>query len=496
MKLNNVFHNKTNTVQAVWIALGSLSSMGLSIASAAILSRFFDKAEYGTYRQILYVYNTLLVVFAAGLPRVFTYFLPRFRLSQGKNIVKKVSRVLLMTGICFSVSLFLCSGIISKLLGNPELAVGLKYFSVIPMLLLPTLGIEGILTSYKKAVYIAAYNIIINLLMLTGVVLPVIILGNSYLNAIYGWIAVSLMAFAIAVYFKNIPFRNIETESSDLNTKEILKYSLPIALASLSGIAIKAADQFYVSRFFNTEVFAEFANGFIQLPFVGIVTGATSAVLLPQFSRMLFNNSEGIQVINLWQNTLKKSALIIYPLIIFFLFFSRETIIVLYSDKYAESTIYFTIGLTINFFNIIVFAPLLLALGETRFYARLHFIFAVSSWLLGYIVVIIFNSPVAVAVFSTFQSICIVIIAMIYTSKLTNFKFSNLFPIAKLLRIFIHSILSIILVRIAINILLPSAGYLMTIIISFSSYLLILILSSRLFQINYSHIFNRVIADN
>ncbi|HEX2395723.1 MAG TPA: oligosaccharide flippase family protein [Bacteroidales bacterium] len=492
MKLVNVFQSKTNTVQVVWIALGGFSSVGLSIASAAILSRFFDKTEYGTYRQILYVYNTLLVIFAAGLPRVFTYFLPRFSLSQGKSIVKKVSKVLFLTGICFSFTLFCCSGIIAKLLRNPELSIGLKYFSVIPILLLPTLGIEGILSSYKKAVFIALYNIIINLLMLTGIVLPVVILGGSYLYAIYGWIFISIIAFVIAFYFKNIPFKNIESESTDLNTKEIFKYSLPIALASLSGIAIKAADQFYISRFFSTEVFAEFANGFIQLPFVSTVTGATSAVLMPLFSKMIFDKSEGIQIINLWQNTLQKSALIIYPLIIFFLFFGKETIILLYSHKYEESFIYFTIGLTINFFNIIVFAPLLLALGETRFYARLHFFFAISSWLLGYVVVIIFNNPVAVAVFSTIQSISLVLIAIIYTSKRTKLKLIEIFPLGNLLKICAHSMLSIIIVRIAFN-FLHVTNYFIMIILSFLCFLLILLTSSGYFEISYSGIFKPMI---
>src|SRR5665647_3020615 len=106
--------------------MGSISSFALGIISAAILSRYFDKAEYGTYRQILYVYSTLLVIFSAGLPKVFAYFLPRFTLAQGKSIIWKISKLLFFLGLVFSIFLFCFSGIIADVLKNPELAVGLK----------------------------------------------------------------------------------------------------------------------------------------------------------------------------------------------------------------------------------------------------------------------------------------------------------------------------------------------------------------------------------
>jgi len=200
---------KNNTVQAIWIGLGSLSSFALAIVSAAILSRYFDKEEYGTYKQILYVYNTLLVIFSAGLPRVFGYFLPRYNLAQGKDIVWKISKVLLIAGAAFSLFLFIFSGLIADILKNPELSTGLKYFSPIPLLLLPTLGIEGIFSTYQKTIYIAIYNVTTRILMLLFIVLPVIIFKGSYLYAIYGWIIVSIISLLIAFYFKNIPFKKV-----------------------------------------------------------------------------------------------------------------------------------------------------------------------------------------------------------------------------------------------------------------------------------------------
>lgn len=472
--------------------MGNLSTFALTIVSAAILSRYFDKTEYGTYRQILYVYNTLLVIFTAGLPRVFAYYLPRYPLAQGREIVWKISKVLLLAGLVFSVFLFVFSGLIANLLRNPELARGLKVFSPIPLLLLPTLGIEGIFSTYKKAVFIAIYNTLTRIMMLLFIILPVIIFRGSYLYAIYGWIIVSVITLVVAYFFKMIPFRGVSSESSGLTVKEILAYSIPLAVASIAGIAIKAADQFYISRYFGTGTFADFSNGFIELPLAHMITGATSTVLMPLFSKLIYDRSDIKQVTGLWQSTLQKSAVIIYPMVLYFMFFASDVMVVLYSSKYIDSGIYFIIAMTINFFNVIVFAPLLFALGETKFYARLHIWTAIIAWVFGYLIVLILNSPVAIAIFSAARSIALVIAAMIFTSKRLNIKFNELFPAGKLLMVGVHSLLSLVVIKLGFR-YLPGMTPLVTLITSCLAFCALLLLTSPLFRIRYLSIIKPIL---
>jgi len=49
-------NNNSNTVQAVWLGLGSFVSFSFGIISAAILSRYLSKADYGTYKQVLILF--------------------------------------------------------------------------------------------------------------------------------------------------------------------------------------------------------------------------------------------------------------------------------------------------------------------------------------------------------------------------------------------------------------------------------------------------------
>lgn len=478
-------NNSSNTIQAFWVAMGSLSSFALGIISAAILSRYFDKAEYGTYRQILYVYNTLLVIFSAGLPRVFAYFLPRYSLEQGKYIVWKVSRLLLFFGIIFSIILFFFSDLIAQILKNPELGTGLKYFSPIPMLLLPTLGIEGIFSTYKKTIYIAIYNTLTRILMLLFIVMPVIILNGSYLYAIYGWLAVSFLSFGIAWYFKGIPFRNVSLKKANLRFKEIFDYSIPLLTASLAGIAIKSADQFFISRYFGKEVFAEYANGFIQLPFVGMITSATSVVLMPMFSKMIHEKADIKNITELWQSALEKSAILIFPLIVFFIFHAKTIVLMLYSDLYINSTIYFQIAMFTNFFNIIIFAPLLFSLGETKFYFWLHFVFAILIWAGEYLIVIIINNPIAIAAFSVFLSISMTIVAIKKVTNLFKVSFTELFPLKQFSIIILHSLIVIVLIMIFNTLFLSTLTKPTLMLFNGFAFLLIILATAELFKIDY-----------
>lgn len=472
-------------MQAFWVAMGSFSSFALAIVSAAVLSRYFDKAEYGTYRQVLYVYNTLLLIFSAGLPRVYSYYLPRCTMGQGRKVVEKINRLLLLLGTIFSLCLYLSSDLIAALLNNPELSPGLKLFSPVPVMLLPTLGIEGIFASYKKTWFIALYNTVTRLLMLLFIVAPVVLWHGTYIHAIYGWLVASGFSLIIAFYFKGIPFRGVEEEKSNLTSREILSYSLPLLAASLAGIAIRSADQFYISRFFGAEVFAVFSNGFIELPFVGMVTAATSAVLFPEFSRILSGNGDRAAIVDLWRSALLKSAMLIYPLVIFFMFNAQPVVELLFTNNYADSVSYFRLAMVVNFFHIIIFSPLIMANGSVRFYSVVHFVIAIIIWVGEGIVVLTINEPMGIAVFSVFIAVAKVVFFSWYAARLIDVGFFDLFPVKKLSCIVIHCTIVVAISCLVSGLIFREAFVAGELLLGFICFASLLLLTASLFGLDY-----------
>lgn len=432
----------SNTVQAFWVMLGSLSAFGFVIVSSMLLSRYFDKSDYGTYKQVMYVYSSLVAVFTLGLPRAFSYFLPRVNKGQARDLIAKINLLLMSLGGVMSIFLFLGAGFIANFLNNDDLIQPIRYFAIVPFLMLPTMGIEGILATYRQTKFLAVYKILTQLFMLLCVVGPVIFFNGTVVSAIIGFTIASFLCFLSAIYFKNRPVKGHIKEKSPYNLKQILNYTLPIMGASIWGIIISSSDQFFISRYFGSEVFAEFANGSMELPFVGMIIGATSVVLSPVFSKMTHENLDPQkEIFPLWTSVFAKSAKLIYPLVIFVWFFADVLMIVLYGPQYETSSIYFRIKVIINFFNIIVYAPLLINIGKVRYYANVHMITALALVLLELLVVKTINSPYYISIVSLLCQLGKTFALLFAAAQFFQVKIYQLFPIKLLLKIILPSIL-------------------------------------------------------
>ena len=429
-----------NTKQTTWVAIGSLCSYCITLVSSMILSRYFNKTDYGTYRQVLYVYHTLLTVFTLGLPRAFSYFLPRVPNDEAKNLIAKLTHLFLILGIVFSLGLFFFSPLIAKWMNNPDLTKALKLFAIVPTLLLPTLGLDGIMATFKKTLFLAIYKTTTSLLTLLCVALPVMVYDLGYMDAIKGFIVGSAIQCVFALYLRNYPIRKFGKEPCTVKVQEILKFSLPLLQASLWGLLISSTDQFFISRYFGNEVFAEFSNGSIELPFVPMIVGACATVLSPIFSRMSHEKMDfKTQVFPLWKSVFEKSAMLIYPLLIYCIVFASPIMEVLYGKQYSNSATYFNLKMLVNFFNLIAFAPLLINTGKVRFYSKVHAFTAIALIVLEYVGAVAFQSPYAVAIMSLICNIGKILVMLFAVAKMFNVGLIQLFPVRTLLKVIIPS---------------------------------------------------------
>jgi O-antigen/teichoic acid export membrane protein len=406
-----------------------------------ILSRYFLKEDYGTYKQVLYVYHTLLTIFTLGLPRAFSYYLPRIPFNEAKNMIQKLTNLFFLLGAVFSLLLFLFSHQIALFLKNPDLELALKIFSPVPLLMLPTMGLEGILSTFRKTQFLMIYTISTRLLMLFCVALPVVFFHGGYIQAIVGFVVASFASCVFALYFKYLPVKGAGNEKSSIRYNEILKFSMPLLFASLWGMLIQSSDQFFISRYFGTKVFAEFSNGAMELPFVGMVVGACATVLSPVFSRLSHEKLDPKkEIFPLWKSVFEKTAKIIYPLLLYCWFFADVLMIVLYGNQYENSIIYFRIKILIDFFTLIVYAPLIVSIGKTKYYANVHMYGAIILIILEYCSILIFNSPYLVLAVSVICQLGRIFAMLLLVANYFNVKISELFPIKLLLKIVVSSI--------------------------------------------------------
>ena len=261
----------------------------------------------------------------------------------------------------------------------------------------------------------------------------------------------ALFSFVMALVFKNKPFMAVEKSQLPFNISAIFKYTIPIMLTSYITVLQKSADQFFISRYYGESAFAEYSNGFFDIPFVGMIVGAVSAVMIPIFSGA-WNDSIKLQnAVTSWRNALEKCIYMIYPLLCICFVFSTEMIVLIYGEKYELSVPYFKLSLFLNFFNIVLINPIIIALGKTKFYFSYNIVCAILIWMTKYLTVLLIDSPYAVAVVSVANSILLIIIPYVYINKLLNIQLISKNQVINIIKIIIDAIFCALLSKYTID---------------------------------------------
>lgn len=434
--------SSNNTIQTFWVLLGSLSAFAFTMISSMLLSRYFNKSDYGTYKQVMYVYNSLLVIFTLGLPRAYSYFLPRVSKEQAKDLISKLNLILMAMGLVMAISFFFGAGLISTILKNKELILPLKLFSLVPFFMLPTMGVEGILATYKKTQFLAIYKVCTQVFMLGCVSIPVIFFKGDVNTAIIGFSISSFLCFILALFLKYKPIQNFKKERSSIKYKDIFDYTLPIMGASIWGIIISSSDQFFISRYFGSDVFADFANGSLELPFVGMLTAATATILSPIFSKKAQNSSTEIkkEIIDLWNVSLVRTVKLLFPILVFTFCFANELMMILYGSEYALSGTFFKIKLIANLFTLSQFAPLLLSIGGQKYYYNVHMYGAIILVFLEWIGINLVESPFSIIIISVICQIGRIILMLKYIAKYLGISIFKLYPLKLFVLIIVPSL--------------------------------------------------------
>ncbi|MBQ8365646.1 MAG: oligosaccharide flippase family protein [Bacteroidaceae bacterium] len=437
--MNNTTSKKSsNFQQALWLGIGQFCTFAISFISAAILSRILDKTEYGTYKQILYIYVTLQSLFTAGLPSVFSYFIPRLEVGQQKKLISSLNRIFLIIGTILSIILFAGSSLIADILKNPELSIGLKLFSPFPLFTLPTMGVEGIYTAIRETKKLAKYHIFSKAIMLVGIVLPVVLLGAKYEYAIIGWGAASFAIFIVAMYMKNRPYVSIKKMEIPNMYKSIFSYSTPLIGAFIGGFAISLADQFFISRYYGTVAFADYSNGCLNIPFAIMITSSVKNVLLPLLSKA-DATGELQTAFKTYQNAVNKSIILIFPLLVLCFVSTEDIMVFLYGSQYSSSSIYMKSYIIREFTHVLPYFSVLMATGLSNKYMTMHIWGAIYIWVAGFVITQLeLDAFIIVLAHSLFYFFCS-IYAFICIYNKTKFKLINFDILKVIIAVLSHS---------------------------------------------------------
>src|SRR5262249_58103382 len=90
----------------------------------------------------------------------------------------------------------------------------------------------------------------------------------------------------------------------------------------------------------------------MQIPLVGLVAATVCNVMMVDMTTAIHDGRES-QVIDLWHHTVRKLALVFFPLACLLLISARDLIVMLFTANYLASVPIFMAGVTAIFFAVV-----------------------------------------------------------------------------------------------------------------------------------------------
>ena len=411
--------------EATKLTMTKVLTMTIATITAMILSRTRTLEEYGTYSQLLLSINIVTSITMIGLPNSLNYFLARSRnkeeSEQFLSVYFTISTILsLLSGLILVISVpFLIS-----YYSNPLLRMFLFFLAVYPWTKIILTSLDHILIIYKKSSTLLIFKSMNNFLLLILLII-VEFLNLGFFNYMILFIIMEII-FTIAVYVivKNITGR-IRFYINFSIISQVLKFSVPIGLASVIGVLSVQIDKLIIGMIYTTEDLAIYTNAARALPFT-IIAASLTAVLMPHLVKLLKANRI-TDSIKLWSD----ANIISYAIISFFAFnlvvFAPDVLTLLYSEKYLPGVNVFRVYSVVLLLRFTYFGIILNSIGKTKHIMYGSLFSLLLNVGLSFLLYKVFGF-VGPAIATLISLSSVALYQLVVTSKILNVKFKNILP--------------------------------------------------------------------
>ena len=122
--------------KAFIISFGKIINRLSALFAIIYLSYHLPKSDYGSYRQVWILFNTLVPILSLGIPISVNYFFPLLEEDEKKSFIFQTYFSLSVLGFMFTLLFFFGASSFGLLFNNVQIVDLIKYFSIIPFLAL------------------------------------------------------------------------------------------------------------------------------------------------------------------------------------------------------------------------------------------------------------------------------------------------------------------------------------------------------------------------
>jgi O-antigen/teichoic acid export membrane protein len=418
---------------------------------------------------------TTMLVIPFGTVDSLYYFIPRDReykrqyASQAVWFLGLSGIFILMAVSVFGNRLFSLSSL-SYLL---ELYMPMTFYIVLMTISLPMenlLFING--NPRGSSVVTVASELLKSICIITATVLTRSLKVMMY--ALVFFASIRLMTFFFIMFQSKLfvlPSKRIDLKKFGEHFRYSFSFGMSVAVATIR----RFMHQYFVSFMFTIKDFAIYAVGSFQIPILLLTYKTVSNVLLTKISEYQRENRLD-KLLEVWNNGVRKLAIIYFPVTAFFIIASREFILAFFTNQYVDSIPIFLITLFQIPFNSFPNHSILKAYAQNQFLFKLNVVFLLITAAFLYMFVSLFGI-IGAALASVLSLALVNMLEILRIKKVTGVHLSKVIPWRVLTKVVVICVLCSLITLSLIN-FVPTQSSLYIFIVKFIIFSAIYVLVS------------------
>lgn len=374
--------SKKTFLNFLQISIANFVSIALGVIRSKYVAMVFGPSGIALLGLLQQLILTASSVGNLGIPTAASKELASYKNNSFKKKAKVINLIFIALIISISLTFFVLLTGGAKLIEFLDIRLtGQNSFGVISFAILLAIAANSLMSILHGLRKVKAFTFISVVSSVIGTLLGILALYFYKMDGIlYMLLFVYLFQVIFILIYINRSLGEIVFFKKIFNYKQVKKPLITLFSAGLTiGLYFIAEQVFNLwVRVFIQNKFGDFELGIFQaaitisLTYFGVFAAALSKDFLPSISEVADNPYSINILINRQINLI---LLIISPVILFLITFSKEVILVLYSHEFLKSSVLFSFLLINDFIKLVCF-PLgfaILGLGRSNTFTRIGF---------------------------------------------------------------------------------------------------------------------------
>jgi O-antigen/teichoic acid export membrane protein len=334
-----------------------------------VLARVFSIEEFGHYKQLFLIHETLWMCLSLGLSASLYYFIPLY-LREWRAYVYQTLFLVACLGIAGAGGLVVFRSQVASLLNSPDIEPYLPYLAMYTGISLVTSNLENIMVILKQSRLVALTTVLSDFLRALLMIGAAVWTHSMLLLVLAALIWMICRLIMLLVYLRALGV-SWWVRLDQARVREQVRYSIPFGLAIIAGTLADSMHQYVVSYVFNPTIFAIYAVGCFQIPVVEIIFGSVSDVALVRLAELQKDgqHDERVKIIG---DSVVKVCLLLLPLYVWLTVNARSVIVLLFTERFEASADIFRVYLTVILLLAFQLDYVPRVFADTRFIFRLY----------------------------------------------------------------------------------------------------------------------------